>query len=232
MANVGEIKAKLTLNSSEFKAGMAAARNEMSATSKAALNTKKSLTGIQTGAAVVGAGVVAALAGATMAAANFEKQISAIQAVSGASGSEMNQLSKLIMDLGESSVFSASQVGVAAEELIKAGVSMEDILGGALAGSLDLASAGTIELGEAAEIASTALNAFKADGLSVSNAADILAGAANASATSVGELKYGLSMVSAVASGAGMSFKDTTTALAVFAQNGLIFSSVVKKFAA
>jgi TP901 family phage tail tape measure protein len=221
MASAGEIKARLTLDSKSFQVGMAQARSEMSATSKAAQNTKKSLTGIQTGAAIVGTGVVAALAGATMAAANFEKQLSAIESVSGASQSEMGQLSKLIMDLGESSVYSASQVGVAAEELLKAGVSMEDILGGALKGSLDLASAGTLQLGEAAEIASTALNAFKADGLSVSKAADILSGAANASATSVGELKFGLSMVSAVASGAGMSFKDTSTALAVFANNGL-----------
>jgi TP901 family phage tail tape measure protein len=221
MANVGEIKAKLSLNSSEFKAGMAQARSEMNATSKAAQNTKKSLTGIQTGAAIVATGVVAALGGATMAAANFEKQLSAIEAVSGASQSEMDTLSKLIMDLGESSVYSASQVGVAAEEMIKAGISLEDIIGGGLAGALDLASAGSLALGDAAEIASTALNAFKADGLEVSDAANLLAGAANASATSVGELKFGLSMVSAVASGAGMSFKDTTTALAVFAQNGL-----------
>ncbi|WP_009968701.1 phage tail tape measure protein, partial [Bacillus subtilis] len=41
------------------------------------------------------------------------------------------------------------------------------------------------------------------------------------SATDVGELKYGLSMVSAVASGVGLSFRDTSTALAAFAQNGL-----------
>lgn len=260
MANVGEIKAKLTLDSKTFQAGMAKAktdmdrvkdsakgtkgalndvetagkgvgtgvsnglnnaRNQIDATNKSAKSLKISMSGIQTGSAVMATGVVAALAGATMAAADFEKQLSAIEAVSGASQSEMDELSSLVIKLGESSVFSASQVGVAAEELIKAGVSMDDILGGALAGSLDLASAGSLALGDAAEIASTALNAFRDDQLSVSQAADVLAGAANASATSVGELKFGLSMVSAVASGAGMSFKDTTTALAVFAQNGL-----------
>jgi TP901 family phage tail tape measure protein len=221
MASAGEIKARLTLDSKSFQAGMAQARSEMATTSKAAQNTKKSLTGIQTGAAIVATGVVASLAAATMAAAGFEKQLSAIESVSGASGSEMEELSALIMKLGESSVYSANEVGIAAEELIKAGVSLEDIMGGALAGSLDLASAGSLALGDAAEIASTALNAFKSDGLEVSDAANILAGAANASATSVGEMKFGLSAVSAVASGAGMTFKDTATALAVFAQNGL-----------
>ncbi|MCQ6386461.1 phage tail tape measure protein, partial [Bacillus cereus] len=58
-------------------------------------------------------------------------------------------------------------------------------------------------------------------GLSVTDAANLLAGAANASATDVHELKYGLSASAAVAAGAGMTFKDTATALAVFAQNGL-----------
>ena len=86
---------------------------------------------------------------------------------------------------------------------------------------MDLAAAGGVSVADAAEIASTALNAFKNDSLSVAQASDILAGAANASATSVGELKLGLSAVSAVASAVGMSFKDTNTALAIFAQNGL-----------
>lgn len=109
------------------------------------------------------------------------------------------------------------------EELIKAGVSLTDIINGGLEGALNLATAGELELGEAAEIASTALNAFKADHLSVADAANILSGAANASATDVRELKYGLAASSAVAAGAGMTFKDTATALAVFAQNGLTY---------
>lgn len=107
------------------------------------------------------------------------------------------------------------------EELIKAGVGLTDIINGGLEGALNLATAGELELGEAAEIASTALNAFKKDGLSVTDAANLLAGAANASATDVHELRYGLAASAAVAAGAGMTFKDTSTALAVFAQNGL-----------
>ncbi len=68
---------------------------------------------------------------------------------------------------------------------------------------------------------STALNAYKDDAMSAADAADILAGTANASATSVGELSYSLAAVSAVASGVGMSFRDTNIALGLFANNGL-----------
>ncbi|OJD58597.1 phage tail tape measure protein [Bacillus sp. NH11B] len=152
---------------------------------------------------------------------NFEQQMANIKAVSGATGQEMSKLSELAVKYGEDTKYSSVEAGKGIEELIKAGVSLKDIINGGLEGALNLAAAGELELGEAAEIASTALNAFKKDGLSVTDAANLLAGAANASATDVHELKYGLSATAAVAAGAGMTFKDTATALAVFAQNGL-----------
>ncbi|ANS49383.1 tail tape measure protein [Bacillus thuringiensis] len=152
---------------------------------------------------------------------NFEQQMANIKAVSGATGQEMSKLSELAVKYGEDTKYSSVEAGKGIEELIKAGVSLTDIINGGLEGALNLAAAGELELGEAADIASTALNAFKKDGLSVTDAANLLAGAANASATDVHELKYGLSASAAVAAGAGMTFKDTATALAVFAQNGL-----------
>ncbi|EMY4797057.1 MULTISPECIES: phage tail tape measure protein [Bacillus] len=152
---------------------------------------------------------------------NFEQQMANIKAVSGSTGEEMKKLSELAVNMGETTKYSSVEAGKGIEELIKAGVSLTDIINGGLSGALNLATAGELDLGEAAEIASTALNAFKADHLSVADAANILSGAANASATDVRELKYGLAASSAVAAGAGMTFKDTATTLAVFAQNGL-----------
>lgn len=152
---------------------------------------------------------------------NFEQQMANVKAVSGSTGEEMKKLSELSVEMGEKTKFSSVEAGKGVEELIKAGVGLTDIINGGLEGALNLATAGELELGEAAEIASTALNAFKADHLSVADAANILSGAANASATDVRELKYGLAASSAVAAGAGMTFKDTATTLAVFAQNGL-----------
>jgi TP901 family phage tail tape measure protein len=176
---------------------------------------------IQLASLAVGVAVGAGIGASVKVAATFEKQMSNVKAVSGATAQEMDKLSDMAMKLGESTSYSANEVAMGMEELIKSGLSVEQILSGGLAGALDLAAAGELDLASAAEIASTALNAFKDDGLSVSDAADILAGAANASATSVSELKFGLSAISAVASSAGLSFEDTTTALALFAQNGI-----------
>lgn len=167
---------------------------------------------------VVGLGVAA-----VKSAADFEESMSKIQAVTGLekAGTEMEKLKNLALEMGAKTKYSAGEAAAGIEELIKAGVSVTDILGGGLEAALGLAAAGEIELADAAEIASTVLNAFRSDGLTVADAANVLAGAANASATDVMGLKMGLSQVSAVASGVGLSFKDTATALSVFAQNGL-----------
>lgn len=173
-----------------------------------------------------GAAFIAVSAGLGLTAKkamDFESQMSSVKSVM--SPEEVKEFGKsleeLSLKMGADTKFSALEAAQGVEELIKAGVQVTDIINGGLDGALSLAVAGELELADAAEVASTALNAFKKDSLSVMEAADLLAGAANASATDVGELKFGLSMVSAVASGVGLSFRDTTTALAAFAQNGL-----------
>lgn len=173
------------------------------------------------GAATLAVG--GALGLATKKSMDFEQQMSNVKSVM--NPEEANKysdaLTNLAVKLGADTKYSALEAAQGMEELVKAGVSTQDIINGGLSGALSLATAGGLELADAAEIASTALNAFKDDNLSVAKAADILAGAANSSATTVGEMKYGLSMTSAVAAGMGLTFKDTATALAVFAQNGL-----------
>ncbi len=154
-------------------------------------------------------------------ATDFEAAMSNIKAVTGASAEEMKAFNDIALEMGAKTKFSALESANAIEELAKAGLTTSQILDGGLAGALTLAAAGEIDVAQAAEIASIALNAFKNDNLTVSKAADLLAGAANASATDVLELQMGLSQVATVASGVGMSFKDTVTALSVFAQNGL-----------
>jgi len=165
--------------------------------------------------------VVAGLGYSVKAATDFEKAMSNVKANSDLVGDQFQQLSDLALKAGADTSFSAKEAAEGMSELVKAGLTTEQILEGGLMGSLRLASAGEIELADSAEVAATVLNAFRNDALDVGKAADILAGAANKSATSVHEMKYGLSMASAVASGVGMSFMDTSTALAVFAQNSL-----------
>jgi TP901 family phage tail tape measure protein len=221
MADVGEIRARLILDTSGFTAAMQSAQTQMNHTSNSAKKVSKDIGLIHNAALALGGAMVIGVGAAVTQAANFEQKMADVKAVSGATGDEMTKLGNLAKEMGMKTAFSATEAAGGIEELIKAGLTVEQIINGGLESSLNLAVAGNLQLAEAAEIASTALNAFKKDGMSAADAANILAGAANASATDVGELKYGLSMVSAVASGVGLTFKDTNTALAVFAQNGL-----------
>lgn len=150
---------------------------------------------------------------------DFTAQLSQIKAVTGLDAEAMDAVKEKALELGADTQFSSTEAAQGMTELLKAGVSVKDVLGDASQAALDLAAAGQLSLPEAAEIMSTAMNAFHMD--DATHAADVLVGAANASATGVQELKYSLSAVSAVAAGVGMSFDDTNTALAVFANNGL-----------
>ena len=150
---------------------------------------------------------------------DFTAQLSQIKAVTGLDAEAMDAVKEKALELGADTQFSSTEAAQGMTELLKAGVSVKDVLGDASQAALDLAAAGQLSLPEAAEIMSTAMNAFHMD--DATHAADVLVGAANASATGVQELKYSLSAVSAVAAGVGMSFDNTNTALAVFANNGL-----------
>lgn len=152
---------------------------------------------------------------------NFEAQMSSIQALTGLTGEAMQDVQKLAMEMGAKTKYSALEAAQGIEELLKAGLDPATVRAGGLEAALNLATAGGLELAAAAEIMSTALNAYKADGMKASDASNILAGTANASATSVEQLRLSLAAVSAVASGVGISFKDTNTALGLFANNGL-----------
>lgn len=165
--------------------------------------------------------IAAAGTAALKTATEFEQGMANIQAVTRASADQMNRFEEAIRQVAKTTPYTTGEVASAVEELSKAGLTTEQILGGGLTGALTLAAAGEIDLGEAANLAARALITFKNDSLSVADAADIMVGAANASTTSVGELGSSFEMVSVVAATAGMSFEDVATGLAVFAQNGM-----------
>lgn len=169
----------------------------------------------------MGLGMVAAFGVAVGAAAKFDKQMSEVAAVSNATGAELEQLRSAALEAGKATAFSATEAAKAQAELAKAGLSTSEILGGALSGSLALAAAGTLDLAEAADIAAKTMNIFDLEGKDVGHVADVLAAAANKSATDVHEMGEALKMGGLAANAAGMSFEETSGTLAAFADNAL-----------
>jgi TP901 family phage tail tape measure protein len=166
-----------------------------------------------------------AIAGGIALAVNvsidFEKRLSAIGAVSGATTEQMEALRKKALQLGADTAFSAGESAIAMEELVKAGLSVEEVLNGAADATVALAAAGEIALPEAAAIASNAMNAFKLSAQDLPRIADLIAGAANASAISVSDFGISLSQAGAVAKLVGVSFDDLAVAIALMGNAGI-----------
>ncbi|WP_025717906.1 phage tail tape measure protein [Paenibacillus sp. 1-18] len=154
-------------------------------------------------------------------AMDFEEQMSTIKALTGSTDAQMKQMQQLALEQGMATKYSALESAKAIEELLKAGMSTAQVQAGGLNAALSLATAGGLELTEAAETMATSLNAFKKDGLTAAQAADILAGTANSGATDVRSLGYALASAGGVADMVGVSFKDFNTAIGLVSNDGL-----------
>lgn len=175
-----------------------------------------------TGALVAGAAAVVGGFGAAVAsAAGFEKTMSGVKAVSGATADEMKGLSALALQLGKDTSFSASEAAAGIEELVKGGLSVPDIMSGAAKATLNLAAAGGVSLPDAATIAANALAQFNLKGEDMAHVADLIAGAANASALDVQQFKFSLQAAGAVAATVGFSFDDLAQGIAVMGKAGI-----------
>lgn len=191
------------------------------ATEAAATKRKDAYTGTSKVALVAGAAVAAGFYAAEKATSDFNKSLSGVQAVSSASAADMGLLRNAALDAGKATAFTATEAADAEGELVKAGVSVKDVLGGALSGALSLAAAGQLDLADAATISANAMNTFALKGSDVPHIADVLAAAANKSAADVSQLAYAMQQGGLVAAQTGLSFEDTTAILAAFADRGL-----------
>ncbi|MFE7509756.1 phage tail tape measure protein [Streptomyces sp. NPDC057540] len=174
--------------------------------------------------AVVGTALVAGFAIAAASAAKFDKELSNVRSVTGATGKEMQQLRAAALEAGKTTSFTATEAARAEAELARAGVKTADIVGGALKGSLALAAAGQVDLTEAAVVSAQAMNTFGLAGKDVTHIADLLAAGANKSAADVHGLAMSLRMGGLLAHQTGLSIEDTVGVLAAFADHALIGS--------
>ena len=173
-------------------------------------------------ATALGAVLIAAPVAGAVAWMGFDKQMSKVGAVTGASASQMDKLRKAAVDAGQATVFSASDAAAAQAELAKAGVTTSDILGGALTGSLNLAAAGELDVAEAASIAATTMTQFGLKGADVGHIADLLASAANKAQGEVTDMAAALKYVGPVASQMDIPLEQTVGTIAELASQGIL----------
>jgi TP901 family phage tail tape measure protein len=156
--------------------------------------------------------------------ADFDKSMSRVKSTGADAAANLGDLRDAAIKAGADTQYSASQAADGITALAKAGVSAKDILGGGLAGSLSLAASGEMDVKEAAETTSVALNQFHLDGSKASHVADLLAAGAGKAMGDVTDLGMALRQGGLVASQTGLSIEETTGALSAFAAAGMLGS--------
>ena len=162
--------------------------------------------------------------------AEFDKAMSSVDAATHETTGNMELLREKAIQVGADTAFSAVEAAQGIEELAKAGVSTKDILNGGLVGAMDLAAAGALGVGDASELAATAMTQFKLSGQEVPHIADLLAAGAGKAQGSVADLGAALKQSGLVASQVGLTIEETTGGLAAFASAGLIGSDAGTSF--
>ena len=151
---------------------------------------------------------------------NFESGMARVKAVTNATQQQMKMMSDEAERLGATTKYSASQAAGALENLTRNGLTAEQATK-ALSKTLQLAQANSIELAEAADLATNVMNGF---GLSVDQLGrvnDNLSSTASHSATNVLELGEAVKNVAPLANNCGIKIEEVCAALGTLANVGI-----------
>jgi TP901 family phage tail tape measure protein len=220
MADVGEIRGRLTLSLTDWNKSQAKAKSDMQGLGKSAQQTAKDFNTISRASMAVGGAIALSLGASVKTAATFQASLSKLSAISGATESEMETLETRIRDLAKTSVYSAGQTADAARFMAMAGMDVSQIYEG-LPAVLNLAASSAMDLGQASDIATNILSGFGLQAKDLTRVVDVMAKTATSSNTNVQEMGEGMKYIAPVAKSLGMSVEETSAAIGILANNGL-----------
>lgn len=154
------------------------------------------------------------------AAEDFEATMSTVEALSGATASEMDQLSAKAKQLGATTKFTATESAQAMTFMGMAGWDATQMLGG-MDGVMNLAAASGSDLATTSDIITDALTAFGLAAEDTAHFADVLAATATNSNTSVEIMGETFKNCASVAGALGYSIEDVSTAVGLMANSGV-----------
>lgn len=178
---------------------------------------------IRGGALGIAAFGAVAVAKGVKGAAELEQQLNIFQAVSRASGRQMEAVSDKAVALGADlslPATSASDATDAMVELAKGNMSVKQSMDASL-GVLRLSAAANISNGDAAKYVVRTLSAFRMEASESTRVADLLAAAANASTVEIPQMGQALAQASAVAHQFNIPIDTTVGMLTQLANAGM-----------
>lgn len=156
---------------------------------------------------------------------DFDQSLKDLQAITSATDTEVSMMSKTIIDVAETTKFSAGQVAEGMKILGQAGFSAAESMQTIRAVS-DLATGTLSDMGQTVDLLSTALRVFDIAAINSSHVADVFATAVNKSKLDIEKLRTSFNYVGPVAQEVGVSFEETAASLMLLANTGLRASTI------
>jgi TP901 family phage tail tape measure protein len=151
---------------------------------------------------------------------SFEKQMKTIQAVRQGTEADLQLLTTRARELGAATVFTAREVAQGMEYMARSGLQVDQIYQG-IPHTLNLAAAGGLNLARATDISVQAMMQFGMSASQMEEIADTFAYMSAESNVNVEELGETLKYAGSIADLVGVSFRETTAAIAAMADGGI-----------
>lgn len=153
-------------------------------------------------------------------AADFEAVMSKVKAITVSDDKAMQQLTATARELGEKTMFSATQAGEAMTYLGMAGWNSQQIMAG-MPGLLNLAAASGTDLARTADIVSDDLTAFGLGAEHAGHMADVFAKTSTKTNTNVEMLGETMKYAAPVAHAFGASLEETAALTGIMSNSGI-----------
>ncbi len=198
----------------ERSKSMMRAGKDIEKVGKGISNTGKTLTATVT-TPIMGLGI-----SAIKTAADFEKGMSTVQSICGASGKDLVNLSDKAREMGAKTKYSATEATEAFKYMGMAGWDAQQMMDG-IEGVMYLAGATGGDLASTSDIVTDALTAFGLQASDTNMFVDVLAQTANKANTDVTMLGESFKYVAPVAGAMKYSVQDVSVALGIMANSGI-----------
>lgn len=175
---------------------------------------------IGTAFTAAGAAITAGLGVSVKAAMDFDKDMSRVGAIAGATETEFESMRQTALNLGASTSKSASEVAKGMELMATKGYDANQVMA-AMPGVIAAAEASGEDMALTADTVASALNAFQMEAKDASRVADVLAMSANTSAAGITDLQYAFKYAAPVAKALDISMEQLAAATGIMADNGM-----------
>ena len=169
---------------------------------------------------LVGVGLVGALALGMQSGLQFSEKMAEVKAISGATAKQFEELSAQAKELGKTTKFSATQAAQGQAFLARAGFKTNEVLS-AMPDVLNLATAGNLELGRAADITSNIMGQFQIQAENTAKVSNLLAATAASSNTNVEQLGEAMKYLGPTSKSLGISIEETASIIGALGDAGI-----------